>query len=79
MSEVDDRSAAHYDLGFEAGLAAGRKEFFDSRPDTYAHMQMVRSLMLLSAQEITRRGEEHDLSKLSEIERAAYEDRKSVV
>jgi hypothetical protein len=37
---------------------------YDSRPETYAHIEAVRTLMLRAALELIRRAHEHDASKL---------------
>lgn len=45
----------------------------DSRPDTYAHRDAVRGLLMLCTRELEQRGHEHDASKLVSPEREAFD------
>jgi len=45
---------------------------YDSRPDTYQHMGMVRSYLLSVAFELILRGDNHDISKLQEPELSVF-------
>ena len=47
---------------------------FDSRPDTYAHMQLVQRNLGVMIRDLLHRAEVHDHSKLSEPELSAYND-----
>jgi len=47
---------------------------YDSRPDTYQHMGIVRSYLLSVAFELILRGDNHDLSKLQEPELAMFNE-----
>jgi hypothetical protein len=46
----------------------------DSRPDTYAHILEVQRLLLRAISQLQRRLLQHDVSKLSGIERDAYDE-----
>lgn len=46
---------------------------YDSRPDTYAHMQLVARNIGVMIRDLLWRAEEHDQSKLSEPELSAYD------
>lgn len=45
----------------------------DSRPDTYAHIEQVRALLLQVIDDLLKRAHEHDKSKLVEPERAVFD------
>lgn len=47
---------------------------FDSRVDTYAHMQLVQRNLGIMIHDLLRRAEAHDQSKLSEPELTAYNE-----
>ena len=47
---------------------------YDSRPDTYAHIAVVRGYLLKIATDLTYRGHDHDLSKLEEPERSTFDE-----
>ena len=49
-------------------------EIYDSRPDTYAHIAVVRGYLLTVAQLLVWRGHDHDLSKLEEPERSVFDE-----
>jgi hypothetical protein len=46
---------------------------FDSRPDTYEHIQKVQDYILLCVVNLIGRSEKHDQSKLSGIEKEAFD------
>jgi hypothetical protein len=48
-------------------------ETFDSRPDTYAHIQLVQRFMGRAIADLLRRQQEHDQSKLISPEKEAYD------
>lgn len=60
---------------YERGFKAGRKEAaaYDSRPDTYAHIQMVQRLGFPMVADLIRRLQVHDASKLVDPEKSAYD------
>lgn len=47
---------------------------YDSRPDTYAHIEQVRGLLLYVAGELLQRAHVHDKSKLVEPERSVFDE-----
>lgn len=47
---------------------------YDSRPDTYEHIEAVRGLMLNCAVRLMRRAHEHDASKLVEPELSMFNE-----
>ena len=47
---------------------------FDSRPDTYEHIETVRGLVLGVAEDLTRRAHRHDRSKLAEPELSIFNE-----
>lgn len=47
---------------------------FDSRPDTYEHIGVVRSLLTACIVELLNRANEHDASKLIDPERATFDE-----
>lgn len=47
---------------------------YDSRPDTYAHIAVVRGYLLTAAQLLMWRGHDHDLSKLEEPELSVFNE-----
>jgi hypothetical protein len=47
---------------------------FDSRPDTYAHIQQVQHLLNIVIRDFLRRAEDHDQSKLAAPEVAAFDE-----
>lgn len=47
---------------------------FDSRPDTYEHIETVRGLVLGVVFDLTERAHRHDRSKLQEPERAIFDE-----
>lgn len=46
----------------------------DSRPDTVEHIRKVRTLLLRVGEEILRRADEHDRTKLEEPEKPIYDE-----
>lgn len=46
---------------------------YDSRPDTWQHIEMVRGWLHRCVLELLRRGRHHDASKLHEPERGAFD------
>jgi len=49
-------------------------ERYDSRPDTYAHIQTVQRMLNAAVRELLRRSAEHDQSKLVDPERAIFDE-----
>jgi hypothetical protein len=47
---------------------------YDSRPETYEHIEKVRGYLLGAATNLLRRAHEHDLSKLREPELATFDE-----
>jgi hypothetical protein len=47
---------------------------YDSRPDTERHIARVRELLLLVELRLSHRAKEHDLSKLQEPEKSAFDE-----
>lgn len=47
---------------------------YDSRPDTYVHIAVVRGYLLQIAYLLTMRGHDHDLSKLSQPELEVFDE-----
>jgi len=47
---------------------------YDSRPDTYAHIQQVQSLLARAIKNLVERSLAHDQSKLSSPEREAFDE-----
>lgn len=47
---------------------------YDSRPDTYAHIQEVRNRLCRVAADLIQRGLVHDQSKLEELERSVFDE-----
>lgn len=50
----------------------------DSRPDTEAHIARVAELLNLAAEKLQQRGRAHDLSKLEEPEKSAFDRLKAL-
>lgn len=48
-------------------------ESYDSRPETWAHIQRVRDFLKLAQDDLQRRSDEHDRSKLIKPELAAFD------
>lgn len=51
----------------------GVQTSYDSRPDTYEHIAIVRGYLLDTAKDLMERAHTHDLSKLQEPERALFD------
>lgn len=47
---------------------------YDSRPDTYQHIGRVRHYLTAAVENLLRRANEHDASKLDEPERACFDE-----
>lgn len=47
---------------------------YDSRPETLAHIRTVRGFLKRAAADLLRRSREHDLSKLSDPEKAVFDE-----
>lgn len=47
---------------------------YDSRPDTLAHIEVVRSFLRCFARELLRRADVHDASKLEDPEKAGFDE-----
>jgi hypothetical protein len=50
----------------------------DSRPDTIAHIERVQSLLQMAINNLSRRAVSHDLSKLEEPEKSAFDRLKAL-
>jgi hypothetical protein len=51
-----------------------RRARYDSRPDTYAHIDQVRALLLGCVGDLLHRAHVHDRSKLRDPERAVFDE-----
>lgn len=47
---------------------------YDSRPDTYAHIEQVREFLFQCVRDLLKRGQEHDASKLESPEREVFDE-----
>lgn len=59
---------------FELSLRADPAAPYDSRPDTLAHILVVRDRLEECIKDLHRRQEQHDLSKLEEPEKSAFDE-----
>lgn len=47
---------------------------YDSKPDTIEHIRTVRTILMRVIQELTRRADEHDRTKLEDPEKAYFDE-----